>query len=115
MLRQQVFVVVSYGLPSLAPKLDARVWSIAQFEQHSKQLVGEIKLLWVKRTPASTKFYAQLQGFEITNVDDHYQMRSIVRTPHHVVVNTKVRLGLSSSLGSSSDMATDHFALVSIY
>ncbi|PLW23303.1 hypothetical protein PCASD_10954 [Puccinia coronata f. sp. avenae] len=68
MLQQGVFVVV---------------------ERRSKLLVGEIKSIWVKKTPQSSHFYVHLQGFETAHVDEHYQMRSIVRTPNHVVVNTK--------------------------
>ncbi|PLW44278.1 hypothetical protein PCASD_03814 [Puccinia coronata f. sp. avenae] len=63
------------------------------FEQESKPLVGMIKSIWVKKTTGANIYYVCVQGFETTEVDNHYQMRSIVRTPYHAVVHTKFILG----------------------
>ncbi|PLW49893.1 hypothetical protein PCANC_07137 [Puccinia coronata f. sp. avenae] len=63
------------------------------FEQESKPLVGMIKSIWVKKTTGAKIYYVRVQGFETTEVDNHYQMRSIVRTPYHAVVHTKFILG----------------------
>jgi hypothetical protein len=65
---------------------------LPKFEQESKPLVGMIKSIWVKKTTGANIYYVRVQGFETTEVDNHYQMRSIVRTPYHAVVHTKVCL-----------------------
>ncbi|PLW52727.1 hypothetical protein PCANC_16005 [Puccinia coronata f. sp. avenae] len=63
------------------------------FERGGKHLVGMIKSIWVNKSRGSTNYYVHVQGFATTNVDNHYQMSSIVRTPYDAVVHTKVCLG----------------------
>ncbi|PLW46488.1 hypothetical protein PCASD_06291 [Puccinia coronata f. sp. avenae] len=94
LLRQGVCLVVSNVLPlSLTAAPVHRSDCFPKFERGGKHLVGMIKSIWVNKSRGSTNYYVHVQGFATSNVDDHYQMRSIVRTHYDAVVHTKVCLG----------------------
>jgi hypothetical protein len=93
LLRQGVCLVVSNVLLlSLTAAPMHTSDCLPKFEQGAKHLVGMIKSIWVNKSRGSTNYYVHVQGFATTNVDNHYQMRSIVRTPYDAMVHTKVCL-----------------------
>jgi hypothetical protein len=53
-------------------------------------LVGQIVSIWEKKHPAKKDYYIKLQGYELGGVDQHYQMRSLVRTANYTLVHIKV-------------------------
>jgi hypothetical protein len=99
LLQQCVCLVVSNLLPlSLTAAPMHTSDCLPKFERGAKHLVGMIKSIWVNKFRGSTNYYVHVQGFATTNVDNHYQMRSIVRTPYNAVVHTKVCLGTFENL-----------------
>ncbi|PLW26028.1 hypothetical protein PCANC_22405, partial [Puccinia coronata f. sp. avenae] len=66
---------------------------ISQVKHLGKNVVGKAHSLWSLTTGQQAKYYIKVQGFELDNIDPHYQMRVLSMTASFAVVHTSNVLG----------------------